>query len=181
MHANWQTCSLSDPRAVPVMWLWECRWDLCFSDCNNRDQMGTCGQNSKPRAERSAACFWPILMLLLFIRGLVLWRFCLSLRGNVVSAARAKDVWQSSYKNDTRSRCTVSNLQTRGSKKDQHNFKSYLIRRAGNHEQSQHVSWSGNKLNLNNVHGCFLILEGDEIWKKKKKKKNAVLRTSPLL
>lgn len=43
------------PEAASVMWLWECRWDLCSSGCNNRDQMGTCGQNSNPEAEFDAS------------------------------------------------------------------------------------------------------------------------------
>lgn len=72
------THSLCDPEAVSVMWLWECRWDLCFSDCNNRDQMGTCGQNSKPGAEHSGACLSPFWCRC-FSWELVLWRFCLSL------------------------------------------------------------------------------------------------------
>lgn len=50
------------PEAGSIMWLWECRWDLCSSDCNNRDQMGTRGQNSNPQAQHcSRAClssFW---------------------------------------------------------------------------------------------------------------------------
>lgn len=39
-----------------------------FSDCNNRDQMGTCGQNSKPGSEHSSACLSSFLMSLLFTR-----------------------------------------------------------------------------------------------------------------
>lgn len=66
MHAcKWRALAVW-PEAVPVMWLWECRWDLCLSDCNNRDQMGTCGQNCKPGAERSGACL--SLFLFLFMR-----------------------------------------------------------------------------------------------------------------
>jgi len=59
LQAGKHSPSPSDPEAVSVMWLWECRWDLCFSDCNNRDQIGTCGQNSKPGAEHSGACLSP--------------------------------------------------------------------------------------------------------------------------